>query len=264
GLDHVEEAEEEEGSDCAAPADRVHEQRDQHAHHLVDHDLSGIGPAVEVLGDITTPRTEDEEGDDRERVTERRGREQPPEQESGGRSKSPRRDRGVADAEHGRRHQRQQGSGIVLLFHRGSGIVSDFHSGSGMVSWRGTAVRICHPHASDYREKRVKRWFSRSWRIPSVARGSLDAERDLVTVLSLDAMCCFAARTCSSNDQESTFESRHRWSTAEKAHEIRLAAGMTPRNDSRPRVENWRRGETIPDPYARTTRVPANRSCRPR
>src|SRR5262249_6458951 len=164
----------------------------------------------------------------------------------------------------GNRFAFPQGVGNVSTFHRGSGIVSDFHSGSGMVSWRGTAVRICHPHASDYREKPVKRWFSGPWRLASVALGSLDADRDLVTVLSLDAMCCFAARPCSSNDQESTFESRHRWSTAEKAHEIRLAAGMTPRNDSRPRVENWRRGETIPDPYARTTRVPANRSCRPR
>ena len=41
-LDHVERAKQQEPEKDAAPTDRNHEQRDEHAHHFIDHDRAGI------------------------------------------------------------------------------------------------------------------------------------------------------------------------------------------------------------------------------
>ena len=68
----------------AHPADRIEEQRDLHAQHFVEDDVSWVGALEVPLGNRATPRAERENDKDGRELHDRRLREQPPEHESDG------------------------------------------------------------------------------------------------------------------------------------------------------------------------------------
>ena len=113
GFDHVEDPKQQKARECARPPDRIQKERDEHAHHLVDHDLPGIGAAEMALRDVTAPRARHEDHDDGGRL-HRRGRgQQPPQEQAGCRSECAGRDGRVADAEDGRHRKADQRPGVV-------------------------------------------------------------------------------------------------------------------------------------------------------
>src|SRR5205085_654964 len=111
GLDDVRETEQQKSNERPFPSNRVEKERDQHPHHLVQHDVPRIGFPEITLRDAPAPRSESEEQDNNSHAAHGGLRKKPPQQEADDRAGRTGSHGRVTGAERRSNRERQDRSG---------------------------------------------------------------------------------------------------------------------------------------------------------